>query len=186
MVEHRRTVSRRGSVLPAWFFVVVAVLSLGGLGVAGAAAWDLTRAGDDPASAAPAPDPTPTPTPEPEPTGTEPVEPEETEPTASPEPTPSPSPTPTVSRSDVAVSVLNATRTPGLAAQVSGRVSAAGWTVAATGNWAGGAAQTAVHYPPGREAEARLLADDLGIGAVVPAVQGMNTERLTVLLLSLP
>ncbi|GAA2078511.1 hypothetical protein GCM10009821_17960 [Aeromicrobium halocynthiae] len=184
MVEHRRTVSRRGSVLPAWFFVVVAVVSLGGVAVAGAAAWDITRAGDEPASAAPSPDPVPTTGPEP--TGTEPVEPEETEPTAEPEPTPSPSPTPSVSRSDVAVSVLNATRTPGLAAQVSGRVSAAGWTVAATGNWAGGAAQTAVHYPPGREAEARLLADDLGIPAVVPAVQGMNTERLTVLLLSLP
>ena len=86
----------------------------------------------------------------------------------------------------MAVSVLNATRTPGLAAQVSGQVSAAGWTVAATGNWAGGATQTAVHYPPGREAEAQLLADDLGIAAVAPAVQGMNTERLTVLLLSLP
>lgn len=185
MVEHRRTVSRRGSVLPAWFFVVVAVLSLGGLGVAGAAAWDVTRSGEEPAAAAPSPDPTPTESAEPEPTEPEP-EPEETEPTASPEPSPTPSPTATVTRSDVAVSVLNATRTPGLAAQVSGRVSAAGWTVAATGNWAGGGAQTAVHYPPGREAEARLLADDLGIAAVAPAVQGMNTERLTVLLLSLP
>lgn len=162
---------------------MVAVLCLGGLGVAGAAAWDVTRSGDEPAAAASSPDPTPT-----EPADPEPSEPgpEVTEPTASPEPSPTPSPTPTVSRSDVAVSVLNATRTPGLAAQVSGQVSAAGWTVAATGNWAGGAAQTAVHYPPGREAEARLLADDLGIDSVVPSVQGMNTERLTVLLLALP
>ena len=171
-------------MLPAWFFLVVAVVSLGGLGAAGAAAWDLTR-GDEPAAAAPAPAPSPSPTPSESP-GPDPTETTEPEPTASPEPTPTPTPTPTVGRSDVAVSVLNATRTPGLAAQVAGQVTAAGWTVSATGNWAGGAAQTAVHYPPGREAEAQLLADDLGIVAVVPAVQGMNTERLTVLLLSLP
>lgn len=173
-------------MLPAWFFVVVAVLSLGGLGVAGAVAWDVTRSGDEPAVAAPSPDPTPTEPADPEPSEPQPSEPQPTEPTASAEPSPTPSPTPTVSRSDVAVSVLNATRTPGLAAQVSGQVTAAGWTVAATGNWAGGAAQTAVHYPPGREAEARLLAADLGIDSVVPSVQGMNTERLTVLLLALP
>ncbi len=172
-------------MLPAWFFLLVAVVSLGGLGAAGAAAWDLTRGGDESAAAAPTPSPSPSESAEPEPS-----RPETTEPTASPEPTPTPTPTPpptpTAGRSDVAVSVLNATRTPGLAAQVAGQVTAAGWTVSATGNWAGGAAQTAVHYPPGREAEAQLLADDLGIAAVVPAVQGMNTERLTVLLLSLP
>jgi hypothetical protein len=82
--------------------------------------------------------------------------------------------------------VLNATRTTGLAKQVSARVTAAGWTVAGVGNWRTGAAQTTVHFPPGHKAEARLLAKDLGIDAVLPSSSAMRPNRLTVILLGLP
>ena len=121
--------------------------------------------------------PTPTPSPTPSPTPT---------PSASPTPSPKPKPKPTVSRKDIDVTVLNATRTVGLARQVSARVKAAGWTVASVGNWRTGAAQTAVHFPRGRKAEARLLAKDLGIDAVLPSTNGMRSDRLTAILLGLP
>jgi hypothetical protein len=82
--------------------------------------------------------------------------------------------------------VLNATRTTGLARQVSGRIEARGWTVVSVGNWRTGAAQTAVHYPEGHKAEAQLLAKDLGIDAVLPRSSAMRSNRLTVVLLGLP
>jgi len=133
----------------------------------------------EPAAATSTPTATASPTPTESPT-----------PSESPTPTESPSPTqepePEVSRDDIAVSVLNATRTVGLASQVAQRVERAGWTVGSIANWTTGAAQSAVHFPQGRRPEARLLAKDLGIDAVLPATTGMRTDRLTVILLGLP
>ncbi|RYY42692.1 MAG: LytR family transcriptional regulator [Actinomycetales bacterium] len=103
-------------------------------------------------------------------------EPEPTE-TSEPEPT-----EPAVDRSSIQVSVLNASRTQGLARTVGQRVTAEGWTVGAVGNWRGYSAANTVHYPQGREAEARQLADDLGIQAVAPIVNGMSGQRLTIVL----
>jgi hypothetical protein len=185
VVEHRRTVSRRGSVLPGWFFVVAAVISLAGAGTLGWLTWDSLRP-ESGVIAAPAESPSPSPTPTesatPSPSPSDSPSPS---PTPSESPSPTPSPTPEVTRSDIGVSVLNASGVQGLAAQVGGRVTQAGWTVTVVGNWRGGAPQTAVHYPQGREAEAELLAQDLGV-PTAPAVQGMSGDRLTVLVLSVP
>lgn len=175
MSDHRRTPGRKAYVLPGWFLALTAaacVLGLLGLG------WVVMLAPEDestpdPSAATSTPTPTPSATPSPTPTPT-------------PSESPSPKPEPKVSRQDIDVSVLNATRTVGLARQVSARVRAAGWTVASVGNWRTGAAQTAVHFPRGRKAEARLLAKDLGVDAVLPSTNGMRSDRLTVILLGLP
>ena len=160
--------------MPGWFLTLTAAACVAGLLGLG---WVVMLAPDDdtstPSAATSTPTPTPTPSPTPPPT-----------PTASESPTPSPKPK--ISRKDIDVTVLNATRTTGLARQVAARVRAAGWTVASVGNWRTGAAQTAVHFPQGRKAEARLLAKDLGIDAVQRSTGGMRTDRLTVILLGLP
>lgn len=173
MIDHRRTLGRRAYVLPGWFLTLTAAACVVGLiGLA----WLVMLVPDDPEPvAAPVSSPSPTATPTPSPT-----------PTPSASPTPTKKPTPKVSRKDIDVAVLNATRTPGLARQVSGRVTKAGWTVAGIGNWRQGAARSAVYFPRGHKAEARLLAKDLGIDAVLRSTGGMRTDRLTVILLGLP
>lgn len=175
MVDHRRTLGRKAYVLPGWFLALTAaacVVGLIGLG------WVVFFLPDDPEPAtAPVSSPTPTATPTPTPPPT---------PTPSATPSPAPKPKPKVSRKDIDLSVLNATRTTGLARQVSARATDAGWTVAGVGNWRQGASRTAVHFPRGRKAEARLLAKDLGIDAVLPITGGMRADRLTVILLGLP
>ena len=170
MVDHRKTLSRRAYVLPGWFLgitMVTCVLGLIGLG------WAVFFTGDEsePASAPTTATASPTPTPTPSPTPSE---------------SPSPEPEPEVTRADIDVAVLNASRTVGLARRVANRAENAGWTVTAVGNWRTGAAQNAVHFPSGRKAEARLLAKDLGIDAVRPSTTGMRSDRLTVILLRLP
>ena len=177
MSDHRRTPGRKAYVLPGWFLTLTVAACVAGLLGLG---WVVLFVPDDdstptPSVATSTPTPTPSPTPSPTPT-----------PSASPTPSPKPKPKPTVSRKDIDVTVLNATRTVGLARQVAARVRAAGWTVASVGNWRTGAAQTAVHFPRGRKAEARLLAKDLGIDAVLPSTSGMRSDRLTVILLGLP
>lgn len=89
-------------------------------------------------------------------------------------------PTEQVDRAAVPVSVLNAGRTQGLAAQVGTRVRNSGWQLAGVGNWRGAPGAVGVYYPPGRAVEARQLARDLGLGASAPAIQGMAADRLTV------
>ena len=81
-------------------------------------------------------------------------------------------------RKNIDVAVLNATRTSGLARQVSGRIEKAGWTVADMGNWLTGAAQTAVHLPRGHKPEAQLSAEDLGIDGVL-AQHRRHEDRTT-------
>ena len=174
MSDHRRTPGRKAYVLPGWFLTLTAAACVAGLLGLG---WVVFFAPDDDSTPTSAATSTPTPTPSPTPSPT---------PTASESPKPSPKPKPKVSRKSIDVAVLNATRTTGLARQVATRVRAAGWTVASVGNWRTGAAQTAVHFPGGRKAEARLLAKDLGIDAVLPSTDGMRSDRLTVILLGLP
>ena len=176
MVDHRRTPSRKAYVLPGWFLSLsLAACVAGVIGLAWVVFFDPGGGSDDKptpaASATTTPTPTPTPTPKP---------------TPSESPTPSPKPKPSVDRSSIDVSVLNASRTVGLAKKVAARATSAGWTVRTVANWRTGASQTAVHYPSGRKAEAKLLAKDLGIDAVVPSTAGMRSDRLTVILLSLP
>ena len=174
MVDHRRTPGRKAYVLPGWFLTLTAAACVAGVIGLG---WVVLFGSDEstPTGAAATSTPSPTSTMTPSPT-----------PSPSESPTPSPTPEPTVSRKDIDVTILNATRTRGLARQVSARVEKAGWTVRSVGNWRSGLAESAVHFPRGHKPEARLLAKDLGIDAVRPVVNGMRTDRLTVVLLGLP
>ncbi len=80
------------------------------------------------------------------------------------------------------VDVYNNTAVTGLAAQTAERVRGLGWTVVAESNWTGSIPETTVYYPAALAEQAKLLADDLGVSRVRPAVSPMSFERLTLIL----
>lgn len=160
MVEHRRTPSRRAYTLPGWFFGVTAVMCVVALGLT---AWSF-KSDEFP--------PLPTPSVAPTSGAT-------TAPASRESSTPKPAPRPSIE-----VEVLNASGTPGLAADAAKAAEKAGWTVSSVGNWQYGASHEAVYYPEGQEDAAQQLADDLDIDAVEPAKTGMKINQLTVLVLN--
>ena len=89
---------------------------------------------------------------------------------------------PPVDRSQTFVTVFNNSGISGLAGQVGGTVSEAGWQVSGTGNWYGSVPANTVYHPPQLDRAARQLALDLGVDRVLPAVEGMGGDRLTVIL----
>ncbi|MCC3276681.1 MULTISPECIES: LytR C-terminal domain-containing protein [unclassified Arthrobacter] len=113
---------------------------------------------------------TPAPSASSEPAEAEPEDSAEPTPAASDtaEPVPEPAPEPAVDRTQPVV-VLNASGVSGLGANVSGRVSGAGWAVGTVGNWTGAPQQvTAVYYGnPAQAVNAQQLGADLGIPTVV-------------------
>jgi hypothetical protein len=175
-VEHRKTPSRNVYVPPSWLVVVTAavcVLALAGIG------WLIVDGngddGDKHPTAAPthtatttAPTATPTPT--------------ETTTTPTPKPTKTTKPAPTVNRTGIAVSVLNNTGVPGAAGAFSAKVKGAGWTVGGVGNWRGSVPGNTVYYPAGHQSEAIQLGKDVGITRILPRVDPMRTDRLTIIL----
>jgi len=120
----------------------------------------------------------------------------ETTPSASPTPTPPPSPTPTatptkkppkkkkvvVERGDTIVVVFNNSGITGLASRTSGTAQGAGWNVVGSDNWYGTIPGTTVYYPERLHAAAKVLARDLGIRRIKPAIDPMQGDRLTVIL----
>ena len=120
----------------------------------------------------------------------------ETTPSASPTPTPPPSPTPTatptkkppkkkkvvVERGDTIVVVFNNSGITGLASRTSGTAQGAGWNVVGSDNWYGTIPATTVYYPQRLHAAAKVLARDLGIRRIKPAIDPMQGDRLTVIL----
>jgi hypothetical protein len=87
--------------------------------------------------------------------------------------------------SDVAVVVLNATDRKGLAARFADQLKAAGWKVAAVGNFRGNVPATTVYYPSGEQEAAQALdAQFAGVDRVRPAFSGISQTRLTVILTS--
>ncbi|HEY5419646.1 MAG TPA: LytR C-terminal domain-containing protein [Marmoricola sp.] len=120
----------------------------------------------------------------------------ETTPSASPTPTPPPSPTPTatptkkppkkkkvvVERGDTIVVVFNNSGVTGLASRTSGTAQGAGWNVVGSDNWYGTIPATTVYYPERLHAAAKVLARDLGIRRIKPAIDPMQGDRLTVIL----
>jgi hypothetical protein len=165
MTDHRRTPSQRAYQLPTSFFVLTAVLSVLALAYAGWAFFG-------------------------HPSGKTSMT---IEPTASTSPAVTPTPRQASSaapadgrRSGIDVVVLNASETPGLAADVADAARAAGWTVDEIGDWIYPAVINAVYYPEGHQSEAEILADDVGIDSVRPARSGMSTDDLTVLLVYSP
>ncbi|MDP9822105.1 LytR C-terminal domain-containing protein [Nocardioides massiliensis] len=107
--------------------------------------------------------------------------------TATPTPTPTAEATPTkrrprVQRGQVYVEVYNNSGISGLAARTSATVKGAGWQVVGEDNWYGTITESTVYFPPRLRAAGRLLARDLGINRVRPAVDPMKLDRLTVIL----
>jgi LytR cell envelope-related transcriptional attenuator len=130
-----------------------------------------TPSASTPTSAAPTPTPTPSKSAAPSPTHT-----------VKPPPAVVPPP-PVVHAPSV---VLNETQIRGLAATVAAYLTNRGWTITGLGNWHGRIGSTTVYYPPGLEAAARSMAYDLGRVRIRPRVQGMLTDRLTVVLTQNP
>ena len=97
-----------------------------------------------------------------------------------------PSPVPSVAAPPplvVPVTVLNNSRRSKLAARGAARFSAAGWPVAATGNFRGRIPVTTVYYDPGLEASARAFAERFeGIVRVRPRFATLPARGVVVVL----
>lgn len=89
---------------------------------------------------------------------------------------------PVVERGKVYVEVYNNSGITGLAGSTAAQASGAGWQVVATDNWYGTIPTSTVYYPERLEAAAKVLALDLGISRVMPAIDPMDLDRLTVIL----
>ena len=91
---------------------------------------------------------------------------------------------PTVKRGDIYVSVYNNSNVTGLAGTTAQRIVTAGWQVVGSDNWYGTIPATTIYYPEQLEDAAMLLSKDLGIERVLPAVDPMLMDRLTLILTS--
>jgi hypothetical protein len=91
-------------------------------------------------------------------------------------------PKPQVRRGEVYVEVYNNSGISGLAGATATRISGAGWQVVGSDNWYGTIPQSTVYYPERLRAAARMLARDLGIERLRPAISPMRFDRLTVIL----
>jgi LytR cell envelope-related transcriptional attenuator len=104
----------------------------------------------------------------------------------SPEPATSSAPAepvaPTIKRAKVYVEIFNNSGVTGLAGETAAKATGAGWNVVGSDNWVGTIPATTVYYPPRLKAAGKLLARDLGIRRVKPAVEPMRFDRLTVIL----
>ncbi len=89
---------------------------------------------------------------------------------------------PVVDRGAVPVEVYNNSGEQGLAGSVANRASGIGWQVVGSDNWYGTIPASTVYYPSRLRAEGRQLALDLGITRVLPVVEPMRGDRLTVIL----
>jgi len=89
---------------------------------------------------------------------------------------------PEVRRGGTIVEVYNNSGIRGLAGRTSRRASGAGWQVVGSDNWYGTIPASTVYYPARLQPQARLLARDLGIERLRPAIAPMRFDRLTVIL----
>ena len=91
-----------------------------------------------------------------------------------------------VERRTAYVEVYNNSGISGLAGDTGAVLQDSGWRVVATDNWYGEIPANTVYYPSRLKAQAGLLARDLGISRVHPAVSPMSFDRLTVILVGSP
>jgi hypothetical protein len=153
----------RGLVLPTRLMVLsISAVALAGL------AFVATQPGDQPDTASPAAVSQPKATKAPEPP-------------AAPQPT-TPKPKPEIRRAKYYVVVFNNSNVKGLAGQTATRAQRAGWNVVGTDNWYGTVDTSTVYYPARLKRPGTLLARDLGITRVKPAIAPMRHDRLTVIL----
>ncbi|MHA7269573.1 LytR C-terminal domain-containing protein [Arthrobacter sp. HLT1-20] len=99
-----------------------------------------------------------------------------TAPVATPSPTPTPTPTPTPASAvdkSVPVAIFNAAGVPGLASRYSGLVTAQGWTVSQSANWAGQPQPASVIFYSGtvQKANAESLSKTLNIPTLVDTAE---------------
>lgn len=87
-----------------------------------------------------------------------------------------------VARGDVYVEVYNNSGITGLAGRYAGTATDVGWQVVGSDNWYGTVPGSTVYFPARLESAAKLLALDLGISRVMPAIGSMRLDRLTVVL----
>lgn len=164
--QARRNRDERGLVLPTRLMVLsISAVALAGL------AFVATQPGDRPDTATPAAASHPRATPTAAPT-TVPAAPQTT----------APKPKPAVRRAKYLVVVFNNSNVKGLAGQTATRAQRKGWNVVGTDNWYGTVDSSTVYYPQDLKPAGSLLARDLGIGRVKPAIAPMRSDRLTVIL----
>ena len=84
-------------------------------------------------------------------------------------------------RDSVYVSVFNNSNVSGLAARTAERIGAVGWQVVGSDNWFGTIPATTIYYPARLESAAKVLSRDIGVPRLVPAVDPMSMDRLTVI-----
>ena len=89
---------------------------------------------------------------------------------------------PPVRRAGTYVEVYNNSGISGLAGRTARRASGAGWKVVGSDNWYGTIPASTVYFPSRLQPEAKLLARDLGIHRLRPAISPMRGDRLTVIL----
>jgi hypothetical protein len=89
---------------------------------------------------------------------------------------------PEVRRGRYYVVVFNNSNVRGLAGKTGDRVQRAGWNLVGTDNWYGTIDATTVYFPSGMKPAAAVLAHDLGITRLRPAIPPMRSDRLTVIL----
>ncbi len=176
----RRTRGEHGFVLPTRLMVFsISAVALGGLVF-------IATQNDEPDVAAtnvgvtstPTPgakaSETPTPTP---PATTTPAPQVQVTPSVTPKPKPKP-----VNKAQTYVVVFNNSNVKGLAGKTASRAQGSGWNVVGSDNWYGTVDTSTVYYGDQMKRAALLLAKDLGITSVKPAVKPMRADRLTVIL----
>lgn len=87
-----------------------------------------------------------------------------------------------VNRGKVYVEVYNNSNIAGLASSTAQKATDAGWQVVGSDNWRGTIPASTVYYPPRLERAAKQMGKDLGIERLMPAVEPMRFDRLTVIL----
>ncbi len=97
-------------------------------------------------------------------------------------PTVTAKPRPPVRRNQVFVVVFNNSNVKGLAGKTASRAQGAGWNVVGSDNWYGTVDTSTVYFGPKLKDAATMLAKDLGITSVKPAVDPMRADRVTVIL----
>lgn len=89
---------------------------------------------------------------------------------------------PAVQRGRIYVEVYNNSNISGLAGTTAKKATDAGWQVVGSDNWRGTIPASTVYYPERLKRAAQQLGRDLGIQRLMPAVEPMRFDRLTVIL----
>ena len=87
-----------------------------------------------------------------------------------------------VNRGKIYVEVYNNSNIAGLAGSTAQKATDAGWQVVGSDNWRGTIPASTVYFPPRLERAAKQLGNDLSIERLMPAVEPMRFDRLTVIL----